>query len=151
MQVVFLQLVMLEIPLHREHFGHAVGDGRAGGEHHAAPAVQRLDMAHLQKHIERPLAGRLWQSRNPRHFGDVKQIFEIVRLVHEQPVHAKFFKGQRVVLFVFGGERLKFGFQPLLRLFEFFHQAPVGTVRVLAFDHFQFVKLLLKKPFLGFA
>jgi hypothetical protein len=26
MQVVFLQLVMLEIPLHGEHLGHAVGE-----------------------------------------------------------------------------------------------------------------------------
>ena len=69
---------------------------------------------------------------NARHFGDVKQILEIVRLVHKQPVHAKFLKGQRVVLFLFGSQRLKFGFQPFFRLFEFFHQAPIGTVRVLS-------------------
>ena len=56
MEVVFLEFVMLEIPLHGEHLGHAIGDGRAGGEHHASPAVQRLDVAHFQKHIERPLA-----------------------------------------------------------------------------------------------
>ncbi len=74
-----------------------------------------------------------------------------MRLVHEQPVHAKFFKGQRVVFFVFGSQRLKFGFEPLLRLFKFFHQTAIGTVRVLALDHFQLVKLLLEKSFLGFA
>ena len=151
MQVVLLQVVRLQIPLHGEHLGHAVGDGRAGGEHHPAAAVQRLDVAHLQKHIERPFAGGLRQSGDARHLGDVKQILEIVRLVHEQPVHAEFLKGQRVVLLVLGGERLKFGFQPLLRLFEFLHHAAIGTVRVLAFDHFQLVKLLLEESFLRFA
>jgi hypothetical protein len=52
----FFKRVRLEIPLHGEHLGHAVGDGCAGGEHHAAAAVERLDVPHLQEHIEGPLA-----------------------------------------------------------------------------------------------
>jgi hypothetical protein len=39
MQIMFLQGVVLEIPLHGEHLGHAVCDRRPGGEHHAAATV----------------------------------------------------------------------------------------------------------------
>ena len=68
-----------------------------------------------------------------------------MRLVHKQPVHAEFFKSQRVVFFVAGGEGFEFGFQPFLGLFNFLHQAPVVRVGVFAFNFFQFVQLLLEK------
>jgi len=83
MQVMFLELVGLEIPLHGEHLRHAVGDGRARGEHDPTPTIERLDMAHFQIHIESAFAGGLRQAGDPRHLGDVKQILEIVRLVHK--------------------------------------------------------------------
>jgi len=40
-------------------------------------------MAHFQIHIESAFAGGLRQAGDPRHLGDVKQILEIVRLVHK--------------------------------------------------------------------
>ena len=40
MQLVFLQILRLQIPLHGEHLGHAVGDGRAGGEGDTAAAIR---------------------------------------------------------------------------------------------------------------
>jgi len=83
-------------------------------------------VTHLQIHVERPLAGGLRQSRDARHFGDVKQVFEVVGLVHEDSIHAKFLEGQRIVLFVFGGEGLQLGFQPLLGLLDFFDEAAIG-------------------------
>ena len=72
MQVMFLQVVRLQIPLHGEHLGHAVGDGRAGGKHHAAAVVHGLNMTNFQKHIEGAFAGGLRQAGNARHLGDVK-------------------------------------------------------------------------------
>jgi len=40
MEVVLFQRLGLEIPLHGEHLGHAVRDGRARGKDHTAPAVE---------------------------------------------------------------------------------------------------------------
>lgn len=125
MQIVLLQVLGLEIPLHREHLGHAVRDGRARGENDPSPAVERLDMAHLQIHIERAFAGGLWQSGDAHHLGDVKQVLEVMGLVHEQPIHAEFLESQRVVLLVLGSERLQPGLQPLLRPFNLLHQPAI--------------------------
>jgi len=101
-------------------------------------------------HIERPFARRLRQSRDACHFRNVEQVFEIVRLVHQQPVHAKFLQRSACCLFfMLGSQRLKFGFKPLLGFFKFLHQTAIGTVRVFPPDHFQLVKLLLEKPFPG--
>ena len=146
MQVVFLQIVGLQVTLHGEHLGHAVGDGRARGEDDTAAALHGLDMAHLEIHIESPFAGGLRQTGNARHLGDVKEIFEVVRLVHENAVHAEFLEGQRVILFVVGGQSLEFGFEPFLRLFQFLDQSAVGTAGVFPPDHFQLVKLFVKEP-----
>ena len=74
-----------------------------------------------------------------------------MRLVHEDSVHAKFLEGQRIVLFVFGGEGLQLGFQPLLGLLDFFDEAAIRGIRVLPLDHLQLVKLFFKEPFLRFA
>ena len=151
MEIVLLQVLGLEIPLHREHLGHAVRDGRTRGEHHTAPAVERLDMPHLQIHVEGPFAGGLRQACDARHLRDVKQVFEVMRLVHEDSIHAKFLERECVVLFVLGSEGLQLGFQPLLRLFDLLHETAIRGIRVLPLDHLQLVKLLLEEPLLGFA
>ena len=150
-QVVFFQILRLQIALHGEHLGHAVGDGRAGGKDHTAAAVHGLNMTHFQIHIEGAFAGRLRQTGDARHLGDVKKIFEIVRLVHKEPVNAEFLKGQRVVFLVAGGKGFEFGFQTFFGLFQFLHQAPVVRVGVFPFDFFQFLQLLFEKTLLGFA
>jgi hypothetical protein len=67
MQIVLFQIVRLQIPLHGEHFGHAVGDGRAGGEDTPPPLFTGLDMTHFQIHIEGAFAGRLRQTGDARH------------------------------------------------------------------------------------
>ena len=137
--------------MHGEHLGHAVGDGRAGGEDDSAAIIRRLDVADFQIHVEGPLAGRLRQPGDARHLGNVKKIFEVVRLVYEDPVNAKFFEGQRVVFLVRGGEGFEFGLQPFFGFFQFLHQPPVVRVGVFPFDLFQFLQLLLEETLLGFA
>ena len=99
----------LEIPLHREHLRHAVGDGRAGGKDHPGAGVHALDVEHLQEHVERALRGGLRQPGDAGHLGDVEQVLEIVGLVHEQPVHAQFLEGEAVVLLLGGGQFLELG------------------------------------------
>ncbi len=95
LEPVPLESLGLEIPLHGEHLGHAVGDRSTRGEDHTAAAIERLDVTHLEKHVEGPLAGRLGQARHPGHFRHVEEVLEVVRLVHEQPVHAQFLERQR--------------------------------------------------------
>ena len=73
-----------------------------------------------------------------------------MRLVHEQPVHAEFLEGQRVVLLVVGGQGFQSGFQPFFGLFKFLYQPAIVTVGVFAFDFLQFLQLLLKESNLGF-
>ena len=63
-------------------------------------------------------------------------------------VNPEFFKRQRVVLFVFGGQSLKFGFEPLLRLFQFLYQTAIGTVGMFPSNHFQLVKLFVEESLL---
>ena len=149
MEVMFLQILRLKIPLHREHLGHAVGDGCARGEDHAPAAIERLNVTHLEKHVEGPLAGGLRQSRDAGHLRQVEQIFEVMRLVDEQAVHAEFLERQCIVFPVLGGECLQPGFQPLFRALKFFHQPPIAVVRVLKPDDFQLVQLFLEEPALS--
>jgi hypothetical protein len=97
----------LAIALHGEHFGHAVGNRRAGGKHDSAAVVHGLNMSELSKHIEGAFGWRLRQTGDARHLGNIKQVFEIMRLVHEKSVNAEFLKGQRVVFFVGGGKQIR--------------------------------------------
>ena len=52
LQLLLSQCPRLQVTLHREHFGDAVGNGCAGGKHYAAAAVDLLNITGLQKHIE---------------------------------------------------------------------------------------------------
>ena len=107
-------------------------------------------MPHFQIHIKGAFTGCLWQSGDARHLGNIEKIFEVVRLVHKEPVNAEFLKSQRVVLFMTGGKCFEFGFQSFLGLFEFLHQSPIIIVCMFPFDLFQFIQLLLKETHLGF-
>ena len=66
-----------------------------------AAAVRLIWMWRTFKNISKARSmACLRQPGDARHFGDVKQILEIVRLVHKQPVNAEFLERQRVVLLV---------------------------------------------------
>ena len=79
-------------------------------------------MLDLEEQIERPLRGRLRQSRNAGHLRDVEEIFELVRLVDEEPVDAKFLERERVILFLVGGKRFELRLEPLLHALQFLDQ-----------------------------
>jgi hypothetical protein len=117
------------------------------------PPFLDLDMPHFQETYRRrvPLA----VCGNPAMrviFADVKKIFEIMGLVHKQPVHAKFLKCQRVVFFSWLATKgFEFGFQPFLGLFNLLHDAPVVRARFCSrFHFFQFIQLFPEKTNLGF-
>ena len=107
-------------------------------------------MTNFQIHVEGALTGRLRQTGDARHLGNVKKIFEVVRLVHEDPVNAEFLEGQRVVFFMSGGKGFEFGLQTFFRFFQFLHQPPVVRVGVFPFDRLQFLQLLFEETLLGF-
>jgi hypothetical protein len=104
----------LKEPLHGEHFGHAVGDGRPRGEYDPAASVHSLQVADLQEHVKGALRCRLRQAGDASHFGHIKQILEIMGLVHEQAVHTQFFERQPVVFLVGCRQLLEFALQLLL-------------------------------------
>ena len=106
MQLLLVECPHLQIPLHGEHFGHAVGNRRSRCEYHAAAAVDFLDVLNLQKHIEGAFRRSLRQARDARHFRDVEKVFEKVRLVHKQPVNAKLLERECVVLLIVSNKQL---------------------------------------------
>ena len=122
LHLVAAQGVHLQVALHGEHLRHRVGDRRARGEHHAAALVALLDKLHLQEQVERPFAGGLRQAGHAVHLGDVKEVLELVGLVHEEPVDAQLLEGQRVVLAVAGGEGFQLGFELLFDALQFLDQ-----------------------------
>src|SRR6266496_3471058 len=104
---IVTQRVHLKKALHREHLGHCIGDGRAGGKYDTASFVSRLDVLNFEKQIECALGGSLRQTGNPRHLCDIEQILESLCLIDEEAVDSEFFKCERVVLLLVGRERFK--------------------------------------------
>ena len=141
----------LEIALHGEHLRHAVGDRGTGREHHTASPIYLLDVPGLEEQIEGPLRGCLRQARDSGHLADVKEILEVLGFINEQPIHAQFLEGQRVVLLPLGQQELQPRFQSLLRTLQVFDNPPIVLARALLTDgHFQIVELLAEECLLGF-
>src|SRR6266536_6246808 len=92
-----LQRLHLEITLGGEHFRHAIGNRGAGGKNNAASAIPLLNVADLEQHVESALGSGLRQARDPRHLGNIKEIFEGMAFIDEDPVHAKLLEGEGVV------------------------------------------------------
>ena len=106
-----LQPVMLQIPLDGVKLGHAVGDGSAGGKHHAAITGQLIHVAALGIHIRGFLRVRRGEASHIPHFRVEEQVFVVVRLIHEHPVHTQLLKGDNIILTALGLQL----FQPLLQ------------------------------------
>ena len=81
MQTLPFERFHLQVTLHREHFGDAVGDGRARGKDNTTASVDSLDMRNFQEHVEGSFGSRLRQASNTGHFGNVKEVLEVVRLI----------------------------------------------------------------------
>ena len=145
----FFQRSILQIALHRIQLGHGIGHWRARRENNAASTRQFIHISAFQKHIGRFLrfAGR--NSRHIAHFGRQKAVFERMRLIHKEPVHAQLLKGHDVILFLVGFQL----FQPCFQRFaRRFHALDGKTLAILPL-HFldarrDLVNLLAQQPLL---
>ena len=80
--------VVLEVAHHGVKLRHAVADGCAGGEHDALVISDLVDIPAFQQHIRGFLCVSGRESGHISHLGIEEQIFEAVRFVHIEPVHA---------------------------------------------------------------
>ena len=117
-QAPVLQHTVLQIPHHRIQFRHAVGDRRACGKHHAAPARQLVKILAFGKQVAGFLRFRLRDTRHISQLCVQKKVLKIVRLINEKAVNAQFFKGHNIILAAVIIETLQPCFQPLARPFH---------------------------------
>lgn len=97
-QPLLLQKLILQIPHHDVHFSHRIGNRCACGKHDAVPAGQLVHVHALHIHVAGLLAFGLGNTGHAGHFGGDHCVFEVVRLVHHQAVHAQLLKGDDVIL-----------------------------------------------------
>lgn len=143
--------VMLKVSHHGIKLGHAVGYGRSGGEHYAFAVRDLIDVPALEQHIRGFLRVRGGQPGHIAHLGIKEQVFEAVRFIHKQPIHAQLLEGDHVI---FAHRILKL-FQPrrqsLSGLFHLLDGESLST----AFFQFRnalldLVDLFFEQPFLPF-
>ena len=146
-----LKPVILEIPLHGVKLGHAVGNRRAGGKDHTAPACDFIHIAALGKHIAGFLCVRSGEARHIPHLGIEEQVFVVVRLVHKEPVHAELFKSYHIILAAFRLQLFQPGLQGFLGPFQLFHRKAFPAAGLHLGDALgDFPYLFPQKPLLAF-
>ena len=125
---MLLQRVILEILLHGVHLHHGVGDGRARGEHHAAPAGQLVQVAALHVEVAGLLGLGLADAAHVAHLRECREIFVVVGLVHEQAVYAQLLKGHHIVLAALVVELPQFGLDRFLGTLQLLDAEPLSVV-----------------------
>ena len=150
-QAFLLQKPVLQIPHHDVHLGHRVGNRRTGGKHNAVPAGQLVHIHAFHIHVAGLLAFGLGDTSHTGHLGGDHCIFEIMRLIHHQAVHAQLFKGDDVILAALVVELVQL---PLQLLFHALHLLDGKILGALGFQrsglcHY-IVDLLLQVHFLPF-
>ena len=99
--VVPLQGAVLQIPLHGVHLRHAVADGSTGREDHAASSGQLIHTPAFQEHIRGFLRFGSGKTGYIPHFRRQEEVLVGMRLVHKEPIHTQFLKGDHVILPLF--------------------------------------------------
>ena len=146
-----LQPVILEIPLHGVKLGHGVADRCAGGKDNAPAAGDLVHVAALGEHIRRFLRVRRGEARHVAHFCVEKEVLVVVRLVHEQPVHAQLLKGHHIVLAAFRLQLFQPGLQGFLGPLQLFHREAFPAAGLHLGDALgDFPNLLMQQPLLAF-
>ena len=125
---MLLQRVILEILLHGVHLHHGVGDGRARGEHHAAPAGQLVQVAALHVEVAGLLGLGLADAAHVAHLRECREILKTMCLVHEQAVHAQLFKGHHIILAALVVEFFQLGLDGFLAAFKLLDGKPLPVV-----------------------
>ena len=125
---MLLQRVILEILLHGVHLHHGVGDGRARGEHHAAPAGQLVQVAALHVEVAGLLGLGLADAAHVAHLRECREIFVVVGLVDKEAVHAQLFKGHHIILAALVVEFFQLGLDGFLAAFKLLDGKPLPVV-----------------------
>ena len=125
---MLLQRVILEILLHGVHLHHGVGDGRARGEHHAAPAGQLVQVAALHVEVAGLLGLGLADAAHVAHLRECREIFVVVGLVDKEAVHAQLFKGHHIILAALVVELFQLGLDGFLAAFKLLDGKPLSVV-----------------------
>ena len=110
-QAHFLQGAVLEIPLDRIKFHHAVADGGAGGKDDAPSFGDLVQIPALHEKVGRLLRFGLGNAAHIPHFSRQKEVLKIMALIHKYPVNTQFFKSHKVVLAALVIEPFQSGFQ----------------------------------------
>ena len=112
-KIIPLQGIVLEVFLHGIHLHHGVGDRGAGGKDHATAPGQLIQVAALHVEVAGLLCFRLADAAHITHFRVSGQIFVIMCLVDEKPVHTQLLKGHDVIFAALVVELIQLGLQAL--------------------------------------
>ena len=138
-QAHLLQEPVLQIPLDGVKLYHGVGDRGAGGKNHAAPARQLVQILRFHKQVAGFLSLGLGNAAHVAHFCRQKQVLKIVALINKEPVNAKLFKSDDIIL---AALVVELG-QPCLQRFP-------GALHLLDRVAFRLLRLGLLDPFQDF-
>ena len=111
--VVPLQGAVLQIPLHGVHLRHAVADWSTGREDHAASSGQLIHIPAFQEHVRGFLRFGSGKTGYIPHFRRQEEVLVGMRLVHKEPIHTQFLKGDHVILPFFRLQLTQTAFQLL--------------------------------------
>ena len=106
------QSLRVEESLHGVHLDHRVADRRAGGELTPWPGCCSSQVTRLHVHVEGPFAAAGLNAGDTLHLGRRLQVLEVMRLVDEDLIDAKFIEHQPVVFLVLGEQVLE-AFRPV--------------------------------------
>lgn len=106
---------------------------------------QLVQIAALHVEVAGLLRFRLADAAHIPHFRVSGQIFIVVGLINEKPVHAQFLKGHDVIFAALIVELIQFGLQPLFGAFHLFNGEVVPVAPLQVTDSVQnFSQLLLQ-------
>ena len=97
-QTHFLQGVVLQIPLNRIKFHHAVADGCTSSKNNTPSSSDLVQVPALHEKVGRLLRFGLGNTAHIPHLSRQKEVLKIMALIHEYPVNTQFFKRHKVVL-----------------------------------------------------
>ena len=131
-KIIPLQGIVLEVFLHGIHLHHGVGDRGAGGKDHATAPGQLIQVAALHVEVAGLLCFRLADAAHITHFRVSGQIFVIMCLVDEKPVHTQLLKGHDVIFAALVVELIQLGLQALFGAFHLLdgEVVPVAPLQV---------------------
>ena len=121
-QTSLLQLVVLEVFLHRIKLYHRVRDRRSGSKYTSLPARKLVKVTALHIEVARLLSFRLRYACHVSHFGIRGKVLIKVRFIDKQAVNTKFLKGHYVILSRLVIELFKFCFKVLLGTFKLLYR-----------------------------